>query len=252
MSAARFKAWVKTSEHPAARAALRAARDARIASAPCLPGFHGALYRLHNSLHTLWSELWRGLYWTPLFRARLGGSGEGLHLAGKGMPLVTGPLDINVGKRCRFSTAITISGRAASRSTPQLVVGDNVGVGWQTTIAVGRRVVLGDNVRIAGRAFLAGYPGHPLDAADRAAGMPCTEDQIGDIILNNDVWLGTGCIISSGVEIGEGAVIAAGSIVTRDIPPFTLAAGAPARVVRSLRSDRDDRPNIVALRSSPS
>jgi acetyltransferase-like isoleucine patch superfamily enzyme len=128
----------------------------------------------------------------------------------------------------------TISGRSTAPDTPELTVGNNVDIGWQTTIAVGRRVVLGDNVRIAGRAFLAGYPGHPLDPADRAAGLPETEDQVGDIVLEDDVWLATGVSVMAGVRIGRGTVVAAGSVVTRDLPAGVLAGGMPARVIRPL------------------
>lgn len=51
------------------------------------------------------------------------------------------------------------------------------------------------------------------------------------------VWIGMGCIILKGVTIGDGAIVGAGSVVTRDIPPRTLAAGVPARVVRPLTPD---------------
>ena len=89
-------------------------------------------------------------------------------------------------------------------------------------------------MRIAGRAFLAGYPGHPLDAVARARGAPDTDDQVGDITLEDDVWLATGVTISAGVRIGRGTIVAAGSVVTKDLPPDVLAAGVPARVVRQL------------------
>ena len=115
-----------------------------------------------------------------------------------------------------------------------LDVGSNVDIGWQTTIAVGRRIVIGDNVRIAGRALLAGYPGHPFDAQARAMGLLDTEDQVGDIVLEDDVWLATGVTVLAGVVIGRGTVVAAGSVVTRDLPPGVLAAGVPARVLRQL------------------
>jgi acetyltransferase-like isoleucine patch superfamily enzyme len=114
-------------------------------------------------------------------------------------------------------------------------VGNNVDIGWQTTIAVGRSIEIGNNVRSAGRAFLAGYPGHPIDAAARATGAPDTEDQIGDIVLEDDVWLATGVTVSAGVRIGRGTIVAAGSVVTKDLPPGVLAAGVPARVVRQLQ-----------------
>lgn len=152
------------------------------------------------------------------------------------MPLLMGPLALHFGRDCRVSGRTTISGRWSSDPTPELRVGANCDIGWLTTIAVGGRVVLGDNVRIAGRAFLAGYPGHPVDAADRAAGLPDTADQVGDIVLEDDVWLATGVTVLAGVTIGKGTIVAAGSVVTKDLPAGVLAAGAPARVVRPLRS----------------
>ncbi|WP_199589186.1 MULTISPECIES: CatB-related O-acetyltransferase [Coprobacillaceae] len=54
----------------------------------------------------------------------------------------------------------------------------------------------------------------------------------GDIIVHDDVWIGTRSIILSGVEIGQGAVIAAGSIVTKDVPPYAIVAGIPAKIVK--------------------
>lgn len=54
----------------------------------------------------------------------------------------------------------------------------------------------------------------------------------GDIVVGDDVWIGYGAIIMSGVHIGQGAVIGAGSIVTNDLPPYSIAAGIPAKVIR--------------------
>jgi acetyltransferase-like isoleucine patch superfamily enzyme len=60
-------------------------------------------------------------------------------------------------------------------------------------------------------------------------GMPTSK---GEIIIGNDVWIGTGVTILSGITIGDGAVIAACSLVTKDIPPYTIAAGIPATIIR--------------------
>jgi hypothetical protein len=89
-------------------------------------------------------------------------------------------------------------------------------------------------VRLAANVHLAGYPGHPIDAAARARGEPETDDQVGDIVLEDDVWLATGVTVLKGVRIGCGTIVGAGSVVTRDLPAFVLAGGAPARVIRSI------------------
>ena len=57
-------------------------------------------------------------------------------------------------------------------------------------------------------------------------------DNKGDIIIGNDVWIGYEAVILSGVTIGDGAIIGARAVVTRDIPPYTIAAGLPAKPIR--------------------
>lgn len=54
----------------------------------------------------------------------------------------------------------------------------------------------------------------------------------GDIIVDDDVWIGYGSTILSGVHIGQGAIIAAGSVVTKDVPPYAIAGGVPAKVIK--------------------
>ena len=54
----------------------------------------------------------------------------------------------------------------------------------------------------------------------------------GDIIVDDDVWIGYGATILSGVHIGQGAVVAAGAVVTRDVPPYAIVGGVPAKVIK--------------------
>ena len=227
-----LKAWVKRGEHPAARLAFRVAKAVRSARVPVIRPLHQALYALHKGVTGAWSNATRILWWTPMFLSRVENEAPGLYLEG-GMPLVLGPLSIRLGRDVRLSATTTLTGRSAS-AAPLLEVGSNVDIGWQTTIAVGTRVVMGDNVRLAGRCFLAGYPGHPLEAERRAAGLPCDAAQIGDIILEDDVWLASGVTVLAGVRIGRGTVVGTGSVVTRDLPAGVIAAGCPARVVREI------------------
>ena len=56
------------------------------------------------------------------------------------------------------------------------------------------------------------------------------------VTIANDAWLGTGVVVLPGVTVGEGAVVGANSVVTRDVPPFTIVAGAPARFIRRVEA----------------
>ncbi|MBN3560859.1 acyltransferase [Aliamphritea spongicola] len=231
------KRWVKTTRHPLGAAIRGLHTGWREFEVPALSPVYKPLRLLHQALNQLASETARILYWTPMFRTRLRhgpqGLGNQLYLFG-GMPLVQGNLIIEMGRHCRLSGQTTFSGRWRSEQTPMLIVGNNVGISWQTTIAVGSKVVLGDNVRMGGRCFLAGYPGHPLDPVARAKGLPDTDDQVGDIILEQDVWLGSGVTVMKGVTIGAGTVVATASVVTHDLPAGVIAGGMPAKVIKAI------------------
>jgi galactoside O-acetyltransferase len=67
--------------------------------------------------------------------------------------------------------------------------------------------------------------------------MPEVRDRLmvhAPVEVDDDVWLGAGAVVLPGVHIGRGAVVGAGAVVTRDVPPFSIVAGVPARVVRML------------------
>lgn len=67
----------------------------------------------------------------------------------------------------------------------------------------------------------------------------------GDIIIGNDVWIGTKCVILSGVTIGNGAVIAANSVVTKSVPDYAIVGGNPAKIIK-YRFDDSVRDRLVA------
>lgn len=236
MSAAlALRQWVKARQHPLARLAYALAKGCSSAAVPVIPALHGTLYRLRGGALALVASARRALWDTPLFLSQVRQRPRRVMLYG-GIPLMMGPLDITLDEDCRISGQTTITGRTSARSTPRLIIGSNCDIGWQTTLAVGTAIRIGNNVRIAGRAFLAGYPGHPLDAAARAAGLPEHDSQCGDIVLEDDVWLATNVSVSAGVTIGRGTIVAAGSVVTKDLPAFVLAGGVPARVIRPLQT----------------
>lgn len=82
-----------------------------------------------------------------------------------------------------------------------------------------------------------------LDEAKAVKGHPKTK---GDVVIGHDVWLGRECVVGSGVTIGHGAVVGARAVVTRDVPPYAIVAGNPARLIRY----RFEPPVIAALLAS--
>lgn len=99
-------------------------------------------------------------------------------------------------------------------------------------------VTIGDNVLIGPNVTLA-TPMHPLLPVERNIrrredGSVYNLEYAKPIVIENDCWLASSVIVCGGVTIGEGSVIGAGSVVTRDIPPHSLAAGNPCKVIREI------------------
>ena len=130
-------------------------------------------------------------------------------------------------------------------SSHGLRIGSNVSIGPRCLISVsgeiGDFVLIGMGVQIVGRADHAtDQVGVPMVRStwigDRAAGER-------DIVrIGADVWVGGGCVLLSGISIGEGAIVGAGSVVTRDVSAYSIVAGVPAREIgRRFASAEDER-----------
>ncbi|PKG37926.1 acyltransferase [Psychromonas sp. Urea-02u-13] len=233
------KQWLKTSPNPIAKVIFKSLKAVLHLELPAPKFILRLVYSAFIFTRNLIAHIMRILCWTPLFKGRVQSLGKYLNLYG-GLPFISGPVQISIGDNCRVSGQSTFSGRTTGNIVPTLTVGNNVDIGWMTTIAVGNTVQIGNNVRIAGRTILAGYPGHPLDPTDRAKGLPELDSQVGEIILEDDVWLATGVSVMAGVRIGQGTIVAAGSVVTHDLPAMVLAGGIPAKVIRSLKTHNSE------------
>ena len=96
-------------------------------------------------------------------------------------------------------------------------------------------ITIGKNCMIAARCVFMPYQHGHADPS-----RPMREQSLtsrGDIVIEDDVWLGAHVCIMDGVVIGQGAIVGAGAVVTKDVPPHTLAVGVPARVVRDRRQE---------------
>lgn len=173
-----------------------------------------------------WNTLMRVFYHTPIFKLRCQKIGKGFYLIG-GIPLVMGHLRLNIGDDVIMHGVSTLVG-AKVFDEPTLHVGNNTHLGYQLIVDVGCDVTIGNNVLIADRVIIRSYDGHPTDPAKRH--LPAPPESSKPIVIKDNAWIGAGCIILKGVTIGEGAIVAAGSVVTAKVPPNCLAIGNPARV----------------------
>ena len=111
----------------------------------------------------------------------------------------------------------------------ELSLGDDVFINAGCCLDTSAPIALGDRVQLAYQVTLI-TGGQHIGTHESRAG----EHHPQPITIDSGAWIGARAIILPGVTIGAGAVIAAGALVTRDVPPDTLAAGVPARIVRSL------------------
>lgn len=115
--------------------------------------------------------------------------------------------------------------------------GDKLIIGKFCAIASGARFIMGPaNHRLSS---VTTYPFHVFGGAWQERTPPHLAQLPfkGDIVLGNDVWIGRESVIMPGVKIGDGAIIAAYSVVTKDVPPYTVSGGNPARFIKNRFSD---------------
>lgn len=129
-----------------------------------------------------------------------------------------------IGNRTTFYPGVWI---APGRN---LIVGDDVDFALDVLITTGGGVTIGNRVLIGYRTQILST-NHVIP--DKSRRIFDSGHEKKPVLIDDDVWIGANCIILPGVTIGEGAVIAAGSIVTKSVNPFSIVAGVPAKVIKS-------------------
>ena len=130
----------------------------------------------------------------------------------------------------------------------EIVIGNCVYIGKQVHIEANCRI--GSYCLIANRVAIVGRHDHDFSAVgfpvrlapwvgSKRFPSPHIDEEA---VIEDDVWLGYGTVVLTGVTVGRGSVVAAGSVVTRDIPPYSIAAGVPAKVI----GQRFDDPDTIA------
>lgn len=120
---------------------------------------------------------------------------------------------------------------AGVRYTPQITIGDGCWIGARNSFAAINGISIGNHVLFAGYVHITDHS-HGYEDITRPI-APQKLISKGPVVIEDDCWLGFGCEILSGVHIGKHSIVAARSVVTKDVPAYSIVAGNPARVVKT-------------------
>jgi acetyltransferase-like isoleucine patch superfamily enzyme len=229
----RFYRFVALSDHWLARLLRKLYRGVDGFSVPAPRVLTAPVLALMIAVRTTYYFLRRVFIAEPLFKVYCTEYGRHLHtgifvhwVQGKGELLVGD--DVNIQGKCNFFFAARYSER------PRLIIGDHTGIGHNCSFTVGKEIRIGKHCRFGSAVAVFDAPGHPADPVARLAGLPSADGEVRPIAIGDNVWIGTGAVIFPGVTIGDGSIVAMGSVVMTDVPGNTMVAGNPARQVRTL------------------
>ncbi|MGL1958235.1 MAG: acyltransferase [Colwellia sp.] len=144
---------------------------------------------------------------------------------------------ISIGEYCSFrssqhSNSIGLKQGCflSTSKNAEIVIGDCCGFSG-TVISASKRIVIGNNVICGANTTITDADRHAINAKARKQG---DVGKCSTVVIHDDVWLGMNCVILKGVTIGKGAVVAANSLVCKDVPEYTIVGGNPAKVIKEL------------------
>ena len=142
-----------------------------------------------------------------------------------------------IGDNCELSARFYVLGDG------KITIGNNTTVRYDSKISSVCSIEIGNSVIISNNVRIYDHNSHPTDPAIRekmsASGFhsdlwsPTLADKK-PVIIEDNVWIGEHSAIMKGVHIGKGSIVASSSVVTKDVPPYTIVAGNPARVVKKI------------------
>ena len=183
--------------------------------------------RLHKGFRRMKNKLYTGLWYRHLFYRIGPRSSISPPFYTENPELIQLGEKVYIGPNCRIEAYP--SQRNASNEEPMLIIGNRVTMEDGVLISCGESLVIEDDVLIAGRCYISDN-NHSFDPL----GLPYREQEadMKPTRIGAGVWLGQNVCILAGSDIGERSVIGAGSVVRGRIPPYSVAVGSPARVVK--------------------
>jgi len=122
---------------------------------------------------------------------------------------------------------------SAVKPESEIIIGNDTGMSG-TTICAAKSVKIGNNCLIGANVTITDYDFHPVKPVGRRYNTNADDIGCVPVIVEDNVWLGMNVVVLKGVTVGQNSVIAAGSIITKSIPPNCIAGGNPARVLKKI------------------
>lgn len=174
-------------------------------------------------------------FWSALVRRELGRVGRNLRLE-SGARIIGGK-HIVLGENFSAGRSLWLAAIREYRGSPHqgcIEIGDGFNCGDAVHIASTRPLRIGNNVLVGSFVHITDHShGNQNTAADNGfAPIDQPLHSSGGVVIDDEVWICDGVVITGGVHVGRGAVIGANSVVTRSVPAQAVVAGAPARVIR--------------------
>jgi acetyltransferase-like isoleucine patch superfamily enzyme len=198
------------------------------------------LYFSLKPRHRIWAEAWQREIHESLTSLETVTLAEDCFVSPEAQLFAEPGRDIRVGRRASIAAHAFLHG--------PVELADEVSINARVTIdGGGAGVRIGAGTRIATGVSIFAF-NHALDAARTIREQPVTSE---GITIGADVWIGANAGITDGVTIGDHAVVGMGAVVTKDVPPWAIVAGSPARVIGDRRERRgpDQSPKRKPARS---
>lgn len=146
------------------------------------------------------------------------------------------PQYISIGNNVSIMRHCVLEACPDAQLQPKLTIGNDVSIGEYSHITCAHNIEIGEGL-LTGRFVLITDNGHGNSSIDEADMLPILRPvhSNGPIKIGKNVWIGDKATILPNVTIGDGAIIAANAVVTKDIPAYTIAAGCPAKIVKTIK-----------------
>jgi acetyltransferase-like isoleucine patch superfamily enzyme len=197
--------------------------------------FYSVVYSLRKLVLNCWNRVITVLFLSPMFRSRCRKVGKHFNYIKlqQSFPYISGAIQIYFGERVTFHSRSSLAATKVFED-PVFRVGDGTYLGGGFSIGVARGISIGSNCLIASNVTIMDNNGHPFDPFERARNEPVKPEDVAPVTIGDYVWIGDGAIILKGVTIGDCAIVAARSVVARDVEPYTIVGGNPSRVLKTM------------------